>query len=253
MKKAEDTTAPPVAVATGRAAVAKPLSARHPMAEKYPDAGTNPAAGRSGSAGIEARALIDRLGVTDVEVTTGHFDALGGGGTLAKVQVKLLAPNGDVMQTDNYRKTPAGNGYASFMYDNMRRGQTTQVQASVTGIDPNRTDVVTVSTPVMLRPDLQASLTAPPTATLNTMTVVSGVMSEGNGEVGARGTCRLLVDRIEIASIPGAWVDAGSAVTCRFQTSFATTGTKQLTLRITDVSPGDFDSPTKEGQPPTAA
>src|SRR5258708_34871363 len=128
----------------------------------------------------------------------------------------------------------------------MRRGHRTQVQASVTGIDPNRTDVVTVSTPVMLRPDLQASITAPPTATLNTMTVVSGVMSEGNGEVGARGTCRLLVDGIEIASIPGAWVDAGSAVTCPVQTSFATTRTKHLTLRITDVSPGGFDSPNNQ-------
>src|SRR5260221_8551627 len=96
-----------VAVATVPSVLAQTLSARHPMAEKYRDTGTKPAAGRSGSAGIEARALIDRLGVTDVEVTTGHFDALGGGGTLAQVEVKLLAPNGDVMQTDNYRKTLA--------------------------------------------------------------------------------------------------------------------------------------------------
>src|SRR5258706_7648132 len=217
------------------------------MAEKYRDTGTNPAAGRSGSAGIEARALIDRLGMTDVEVTTGHFDALGGGGTLAKVQVKLLAPNGDVMQTDNYRKTLTGNGYASFVYDNMRRGQTTQVQANVTGIDPNRTDVVTVSTPVKLRPDLEAvSVSAPGRVVVNSGVVVSGIVSEVNGDVGARATCRLLVDGIEVAAMPGAWVDAASAVTCRFDTSFASVGTKQLTLRVTDVEPADFDPANNE-------
>src|SRR5258706_9892368 len=236
-----------LAVATVPSALAQTLSVRHPMAEKYRDAGTKPAAGRSGSAGIEARALIDHLGVTDVEVTTGHFDALGGGGTLAKVQVKLLAHNGDVMQTDNYRKTLTGNGYASFMYDNMRRGQTTQVQASVTGIDPNRTDVVTVSMPVKLRPDLEAvSVSAPGRVVVNSGVVVSGIVSEVNGDVGARATCRLLVDGVEVAAMPGAWVDAASAVTCRFDTSFAGVGTKQLTLRVTDVEPADFDPANNE-------
>jgi len=247
MKRIMKSIALALAVATVPSALAQTLSVRHPMAEKYRDAGTKPAAGRSGSAGIEARALIDSVGVTDVEVTTGHFDALGGGGTLAKVQVKLLAPNGDVMQTDNYRKTLAGNGYASFTYDNMRRGHMTQVQASVTGIDPNRTDVVTVSTPVMLRPDIEAvSVSAPGRVVMNSGVVVSGLMSETNGDVGARATCRLLVDGVEVAAMPGAWIDAASAVTCRFDTSFASVGTKQLTLRVTDVEPADFDPANNE-------
>jgi hypothetical protein len=221
-------------------APAAPLSP-NPMSVKYRDAGAKPAAGRSGSAAIEARALLSSDGTTDVEVTTGQFDGAAPRGQLAKVQIKLLAPNGAVVQTDNYRKTLAGDGQASFTYDDLPAGNTAQVQANVTGIDPNRTDVVTVTTGVQRRPDIEATLQAPPQATVDSMVMVYGFMAEKNGDLGARATCRLLVDGTEIDSIPGAWVDAASAVTCQFRTAFSTAGTKRLTLRVTDVAPGDYD------------
>ncbi|HSW84699.1 MAG TPA: hypothetical protein VLH12_14545 [Usitatibacter sp.] len=217
-----------------------------PMSAKYRDNGAKPASGRSGSAAIEARALLGADGTTDLEVTTGHFEGGAAVGSLSKVQVKVLANNGRVLTTDNYRKTLTGAGFASFTYDGLYHGQPTQVQASVAGIDGTRTDIVTVSTDVKLRPDLVASVNAQSVATVNSMVVVGAVMTEKNGDVGARATCRLLVDDAEVASIPGAWVDAASAVTCRFTTSFATVGTKRLTVRITDVSPRDFDTANNE-------
>src|SRR5258706_8430699 len=156
----------------------------NPMSAKYRDIGAKPASGRSGSAAIEARALKGANGATDIEVTTGHFEGLGALGTLAKVQVKLLAPNGDVTAADNYRKTLTGNGYTSFTYDKLPRGQIAQVQASVTGIDANRTDMVTVSTQVKLRPDISAArVVAPATAIVNSPVLVSASMSELNGDV----------------------------------------------------------------------
>jgi hypothetical protein len=226
-------------------AVAAPLTP-NPMSAKYRDVGAKPASGRSGSAAIEARALVGGDGVTDIEITTGHFEGVGAQGTLAKVQIKLLAPNGTVLQTDNYRKTLAGDGYASFTYDHLGAGRIAQVQANVTGIDPNRTDVVTVSTTVKRRPDIEATLHAPTQTTVDSMVVVHGFMAELNGDLGARATCRLLVDGTEIDSIPGAWVDAASAVTCEFRTAFSTVGTKRLTLRVTDVTPGDYDPANNE-------
>ena len=226
-------------------AAAAPLTP-NPMSVKYRDVGAKPASGRSGNAAIEARALISGDGTTDVEVTTGQFDGAAPRGTLAKVQIKLLAPNGAVLQTDNYKKTLAGTGQASFTYDNLQSGQTAQVQANVTGIDPNRTDVVTVSTAVKRRPDIEATLQAPAQATVGSMVVVHGFMAEMNGDLGARATCRLLVDGTEIDSIPGAWVDAASAVSCQFRTFFSTIGTKRLTLRVTDVTPADYDSSNNE-------
>jgi len=232
-------------------AVAMPVTAQtllkpFPLGAKYRDNGAKPASGRSGSAAIEARALLGADGTTDLEVTTGHFEGGAVVGSLAKVQVKVLANDGRVLSTDNYRKTLTGAGFASFTYDGLHRGQSTQVQASVAGIDGTRTDIVTVAPDVKLRPDLVASVSAQSVASVNSMVVVGAVMTEANGEVGARATCRLLVDGAEVASIPGAWVDAASAVTCRFTTSFATVGTKRLTVRITDVSPGDFDPANNE-------
>jgi hypothetical protein len=232
-------------------AVAMPVTAQtllqpFPLSVKYRDTGAKPTTGRSGSAAIEARALLAADGTTDLEVTTGHFEGGAAVGSLAKVQVKVLASDGRVLVTDNYRKTLTGAGYASFTYDSLYRGQSTQVQASVAGIDGTRTDIVTVSTDVKLRPDLVASVNAQSVATVNSMVVVGAVMTEKNGEVGARATCRLLVDDAEVDFIPGAWVDAASAVTCRFTTSFSTLGTKRLTVRITDVSPADFDPANNE-------
>ena len=101
MKNIINTIAVSVAVALAAPAVAQTFATRHSMAEKYRDAGAKPAGGRSGSAAIEARALIDSLGITDIEVTTGHFEGLGGGGTLGKVQVKLFTQDGYLLQTDN--------------------------------------------------------------------------------------------------------------------------------------------------------
>jgi hypothetical protein len=222
--------------------VAAQFAQPNPMSQKYRDAGAKPTGGRSGSAALEVRALRDLAGSTDLEVTTGQFEGAAPLGKLDKVQVKLLTGTGESMQTDNYRKTLTGNGYAAFTYDDLRRGQTVQVQANVSGIDPNRTDVVTVSTDVLLRPDIEAiALNAPAQVLVNAPVVVTGTMGEANGDVGARATCRLLVDGVEVGAIANAWVDAASNVICQFNTSFATAGAKALTFRVTDVNPGDYD------------
>jgi hypothetical protein len=224
-------------------AAAQTFAQPNPMSKKYRDAGAKPVGGRSGSAALEVRALRDRAGATELEVTTGQFGGAAPKGTLAKVQVKLLTGNGESMQTDNYKKTLTGNGYASFTYDELRRGQKMQVQANVTGIDANRTDVVTVATDVHLRPDIEAlSINAPGQVLVNSPVVVTGAMGEVNGDVGAHATCRLLVDGVEVGAIANAWVDAASNVICQFNTSFATAGSKTLTFRVTNVNPGDYDA-----------
>src|SRR3954447_24871199 len=88
--------------------VAVPMYAGRPQlfqnSNKYRDAGAKPGTGRSGSAAIQARALRGQH-ATLVEVTTGQFDSnVAPVGKLDKVQVKVLASNGDAIVTDNYRK-----------------------------------------------------------------------------------------------------------------------------------------------------
>ena len=205
---------------------------------KYKDAGAKPATGRSGSAAIQARALRGQS-QTDIEVTTGDFDGGAPVGVLDKVQVKLFTNAGDVA-TDNYRNI--GGGYGRFAYAAAPRGQAFQVQANVSGIDPKRTDVVTVAGNVKWRPDLTvASVQAPSQAYVGSVVTVNAVVRETLGDSGARANCVLSADGAVVDHADGIWVDAGDAVTCQFRTVFASVGTKNLTVAVTNVVPADFN------------
>lgn len=229
------------------ALVAVPMQAGRPQgfqnSVKYRDAGAKPATGRSGSAAIQARALRGR-NETTIEVTTGQFDSTAAAaGKLDKVQVKLFAPNGNVIVTDNYRKGALAGSSGSFVYDWPARGQKVQVQANVSGIDPNRTDVVTVTGAVANRPDLTVSaIQAPSQAFLGSSVTIGALVRETNGDLGARANCVLKVDGAVADRADGIWVDAGDAVTCEFRQTFATIGTRQLSVELTNVAPGDYDS-----------
>ncbi|HEX8169152.1 MAG TPA: hypothetical protein VF824_01275 [Thermoanaerobaculia bacterium] len=213
-----------------------------PNSTKYRDAGAKPATGRSGSAAIQARALRG-LTQTDIDVTTGTFDGTQPAGKLDKVQIKVLNGHGDAIVTDNYRKGTLNGGTGTFAYDWPSRGEKVQVQANVSGIDPKRTDVVTVSTNVALRPDLKVTdITAVSQATLGASIDIAALVRESNGDLGARANCVLTIDGAVADRADGIWVDAGDAVTCQFRHTFTTLGTKQLEVSVTNVAPADYDS-----------
>ena len=235
-----------MALALAPAAMAQTVVQPLPHGAKYRDQGAKPATGRAGLAAIEARALLDRTGRTDIEVTTGRFEGIGGGGNLEKVQVKLFS-GGALVETDNYRQGASGVGTGTYSYDGLNPGYTVQVQANVGGLAANRTDVVTVTTPVKRRPDLEAMrLSAQSLVVLNAPVTIRGVVAETNGHVGARATCSLLADGVEIGRMQSMWIDAGTSATCEFRKSFATVGRKNLTLRVTDVEPRDYDGGNNE-------
>ncbi len=123
-------------------------AASHPNSEKYRDSGFRPATGSSGSATVSVRALLDKAGTTDVEVTTGTFDEASAPGSLDMVQVKAFAPSGTLAFTDNH--TGLSGATASFSYGTLPHGTPLQVQSVVDGGDP-RADVVTLATAVASR------------------------------------------------------------------------------------------------------
>ena len=60
-----------------------------PNSVKYSDTGLQPATGRDSDISVEARALLGRDGVTDLELTTGSFEGTASPtGILQRVQVK---------------------------------------------------------------------------------------------------------------------------------------------------------------------
>jgi len=214
-------------------------SAIHPNSQKYRDAGFHPATGRSGSAVVSARALLDKAGRTDVEVTTGTFDAGPAPGTLSRVQVKALTPSGVVAFTNNYSPRSAT---ADFPYTRLPHGSGLQIQSLVGGIDLPRGDIVTVATAVHYRPDLVAAhLEAPGLAPVGVAINLHGFIVEQNGEVGARADCVLYVDGAATDRATGIWVDAAGNVTCDLTHVFTEIRTYALELRVENVNPRDFD------------
>jgi hypothetical protein len=214
-----------------------------PNKEKYRDKGHKPATGRAGSAVLTTRALLGKDGMTTLDVSTGELDAITPApGTLSRVEVKLLTPKGKTVWRHKY-KTRRGNGSAQYVYGGLIRGSVLEVEAKVRDIEPHRTDVATVVDTVQLRPDLAATIAAAPaTAPARTLVNIVATVRELNGDVGARADCLLSVNGVAADRASEIWVDAGRSVSCAFTTSFAAAGTYRLSVGVTGVVPGDYDT-----------
>lgn len=213
-----------------------------PNSQKYSNNGAKPATGRSGSASLEARVMIGKDGKMLVETSTGSVEQAGGPGNLSKVQVKF----GDL--TQNFNGLKAG-GYFSAQFPAVGRGTPIQVQGNVRGIDPKRTDVVTVTTPAVLRPDLAVdAVTGPAEQMMNAPATFVATLTETNGDLGALANCVLSVDGTQVDVAPAIWVDAGDSVNCQFSRSFEQPGTYAISVSAEDVTPGDWDTANNQAQ-----
>ena len=203
----------------------------HSNTMRYRSSGVQPATGRSGTASIAVFALMSSNGTTDVEVTTN--DA----GMLAHVQIKIFDGAGGLLQTDNYE---VDTSEAHFAYTNLARRQPIAVVATVRDLDGNRTDVVTGTTQVAMRPDLAVtSISAPAVASSGTDVSIGATVAELNGDMGAHCDCVLAVDGTELDRSSGIWVDAGGVVSCRFITRIDQAGTHALKVTAANVVPTD--------------
>ena len=210
----------------------------HRNSEKYADAGGKPASGRSGNATVSALAMVGKTGPATVDVRTGQVDDVTLG-TLKNVQVKQFDLDNTLIKVASYRV--ADNATAQFRLPSRQRGARVQVQASVVGVDGNRTDVVTVDETIKLRPDLEAGVSAPATAVRMMPTQIYGTVTERNRDLGARATCVLSVDGEEVDRATGIWVDAGDMVSCGFIHRFASLGARRITVSLAAVAPADYD------------
>lgn len=209
-----------------------------PNSIKYSDTGKPNAKGRSGSASIEARALMGRDGATELVVTTGSLEsAAAAPGNIEKVQVKHATA--DV--TRNFNGLTSG-GVFSQSLTGLHRYEAIQVQANVSGIDPSRTDVVTVTETVKLRPDLVLwQLQMPAHAAVGVPFQINALVEERYGDTGARANCVLYQGNVEVDRANNIWVDAGSSVTCQLRHTLHTVGMQELTVAIESVNPGDYE------------
>jgi hypothetical protein len=210
---------------------------------KYSDTGQRASTGRAGSAAVTALALVGRDMATELTLRAAPADT----NRTAQAQlqkVKVTATGYDSAQVFETNYTGLSGSTFTRTYPGLGWGQTLQVQANVSGIDPNRTDVVNATVPVLLRPDLNVFLwiTSGTRVRLGEPYTVTAYVGEGNGQVGARADCVLYVDGVAEDRALGIWVDASGFVTCAFTHVFQTEGRKHLEVRVENVSPGDWDT-----------
>jgi hypothetical protein len=198
---------------------------------KYKDSGIKPATGRSGSATIEAYALLGKDGTAAIEVSA------PAPGVIEKVQVKRVAYD----QTTNFNGI--GSNTFSAAMTGLAPGETVRIQANVSGIDGARMDVVTAETVVARRPDLSVeTITAAPHAVAGGPIRIAALVRELNGDVGARASCVLSANGIDVDRADNIWIDAGGSVNCLFAPNFTAVGEQAYTVRLDNVRPGD-DNP----------
>lgn len=210
-----------------------------PNSVKYRDSGAKPANGRSGSASIEARALVGSDGQAAIELTTGSFESgAAAPGSIDRVQIKRNADS-DAAITSN---VATAGGFVSIPIDGLVWNEPLQLQANVSGIDPTRTDVVTVTTAVRRRPNLIITAEAPVHAIAGLPYSVNAAIFEVNRDVGARATCVMRVNGSEVDRAENIWVDAGGRVVCHMLHTFESTGAQNVEYALIDQSPADWDS-----------
>ena len=210
--------------------------------QRYRDSGVKPASSSDGGTVVQGRALLGADGTTLVELTTGRLDQAGTPpGNIEKVQFKHVDASGKSVYTLNFNDL-SGGGAWSHSFTGFPRRARLQVQASVSGIEANRTGVVTVPLTVALRPDLVAkNLAMPAAAAPGVPTVITATVAETNGDAGATADCRLYVNDTLADEAPAIWVDAGDEVSCQFAHAFAQPGTYEVRVAIENVTPGDDD------------
>lgn len=216
-------------------------------AVRYRDAGQKPATGRSGSASLNVLALLDNAGVTHIDVVSGTTTQPGtGAGTLNQVKLKVfVGDSADDALVSNFHHV--GSGRWNYEVQGPVRGTPLQVQAAIGGIDGPRTDVVTVTDSVLLRPDLRVTVYGQDQALAETPTNLAVWIDERNGDVGARADCVLYVNGTATDRAQGIWVDAGDGVYCMFTHTFAAAGQYAVEIRLENVAPADYDPSNNSG------
>jgi hypothetical protein len=175
-------------------------------------------------------------------MSTGQLDIDGAKpGHINKTQLKPLDDNGEPLYTRNY--AGSGAGYFSTNMNGLQRGQQVQMQATISGIDGNRTNVVTLVETVKLRPDLSPTTVSLPARGVPGGPVnISVVLKELKGDSGATTNLVLYADGTPIDRANGVWVDAAGTVSCMFTHTFSSAGTKKLEVKAEQPAPGEYDA-----------
>jgi hypothetical protein len=213
-----------------------------------------PGKGTANGLTLQSRALLDKAGKTEVEISTAPFDiGAAAPGNITEVELRAVDPRrrGDDDDRDGkdgkrFRKEYdhlSQGGDVKWSYTGLPHGQALSVRAEARASAHGRETEARWMDYVRYRPDLAVTMVdAPGLAPLNTMVTITGAVAERLGELGAHADCVLLMDGVQVDTMGAPiWVDAGGTAGCRFTYSFKSAGLHSLTVKLQNVHPGDYD------------
>ena len=240
----------------------------------YSDLGAHPTKAQRLGVTLQARALMNKDGTTDFELTTGKLDSTASApGRIVRVELSLPETRNEGREREN-REWEAeyehlkGDGYFHAVLPGREHGQTLNVRAKILitraptrdrdrddhgrdrddhGRDGDDHDgeslEISLQTVVQYRPDLAVTnFEFPLMAQPNTVVVFSATVAELKGDVGEHSDCVLLLDGQKVDDMKGPiWVDAAGLITCRFAYRFAASGTHTVAAALQNGAPGDAD------------
>jgi len=165
---------------------------------------------------------------------------------LKEVQVKVFAPDGSHLLTQNFHDVAAPQGLAAISMPDLERNQVVEVKAHVKGDDNGgnqgngNQNNLEAHAKVLLRPDLVVEEITPQQTLVGRPVVISAVIAERNGDVGANAVASM-------SAIPGSAeavvVPPGERVTVKFApVTFTAAVPVELTVRVDGAVPAEADA-----------
>lgn len=189
--------------------------------------------------GLQLTALTGPAG-TDLTIRVTAASGCAVPEVLKKVQVKTFSADGSLARTRNLTDVEAPGGVAKDIdLGDIPRDRRLEADVLIQTGTPQRTYVVRETTRTLLRPDLVVEAISPQQALVNRPVVISAVIAERNGDVGATAA-------VTISAIPGATepvtVPAGGQVTVRFaEVTFGTAVPVDVTVKVDGADPAETD------------
>jgi hypothetical protein len=189
--------------------------------------------------GIQLTALTGPAG-TDLTIRVTAASGCAVPEVLKKVQVKTFSADGSLARTRNLTDVEAPGGVAKDIdLGDVPRDRRLEAEVLIQTGTPQRTYVVRERTRTLLRPDLVVEAISPQQALVNRPVVISAVIAERNGDVGATAA-------VSMSAVPGATepvtVPAGGQVTVRFAAvTFGTAVPVEVTVKVDGADPAETD------------
>lgn len=211
--------------------------------QKYRERFMTGGSGQVGTVKVKARMLQAKDGSTLLEATTGEVDSIAvPTGMFARLKVSALTATGK--EAFSYYFYPLGDTYFKHKLTGLSPGQNYSIEAYAF---PDWRYIlflnkIKVRTMIQKRADLYAErIDSPLRLPVGIPVQIVGVVTELNGQIGARSDCVLYANGVEVDRSPKIWVDSGDTVSCAFSPTLTTQGPVTLKLAAESVTPGDWD------------